>query len=252
MCAPSAQKNSEQSCRHLGFTAFGRFQCESAVHTDCLSRRGRLPAVSAEGCTVVRCKAAASAHDGTVSEFVSAISAKHICFSPCPPGLPGFFRLYYTICPGGLSTVGLRYWWFQFRWGLSPPSPARPDLAQIICPHSPRPPFPPGKGEPSSLFCRGFAPGAPALRRKRHGIPGGKRYRKGGLPPAAYLCPAPGGEDHLKRRRRFSNGWFHLPPVPPLSLAAPFPVESGKLLAKRGGHTPRYPGRQRKPVPLPA
>ena len=81
--------------------------------------------------------------------------------------------------------------------------------------------------------------GKSALRARVGGMGDMKVLRT--LAPVAYPCPAPGGEDHLRRRRRFSDGWFHLPPAPPLSLAAPFPVEIGKLLVKREERLPGIP-----------
>ena len=68
---------------------------------------------------------------------------------------------------------------------------------------------------------RAIAPGAPALDRLRHlfalplWYPAGGFAPGGGLNPGDTCYPCPGGEDHLKRRRRLRR-IVPSPPVPPL------------------------------------
>ena len=90
-----------------------------------------------------------------------------------------------------------------------------PCLYLLFCPLSPHPPSPAGKGEPQSLFRRGFAPGTPAFNRLRHlqNLP--NRYPAGGLPgwspayPAFTFFSAPYPPDPLPRRGRGRPRLFH-------------------------------------------
>ncbi len=136
-------------------------------------------------------------------------------------------------CPRRLWALSRRSGAFR---GVPLPFPVCPDCAILFYPHPPDPPSPAGKGENLSLLCRGLSPpaplqlnprgtasgnipGAPTLypRRGRHCLPGGLRCRKAIAPPAAYLCPAPGGGDHLRRRRRIATDSSISPPGPPRS-----------------------------------
>ena len=108
-----------------------------------------------------------------------------------------------------------------------------PPLACFSAPIPP-PPLPlRGRGNLKVCFAGGFAPGTPALDCLRHrDWRGESRTRRGGLAPAVPDNPAavvpegelapgdtgypcPGGEDHLKRRRRVRR-IVPSPPVPPL------------------------------------
>ena len=85
--------------------------------------------------------------------------------------------------------------------GVPALSPVNPAFRFLFCPLSPRPPSPVGKGEIFCFLMQGASPlASPGLN------PGGTGY------------PRPGGEDHLKRRRRLRR-IVPSPPVP-LSLAA--------------------------------
>ena len=64
-------------------------------------------------------------------------------------------------------------------------------------------------------------PGCPAAR----GEPRARRGAGGGLPPCGTGYPCPGGEDHLKRRRRLRR-IVPSPPVPPLLGCRHCPKES--------------------------
>ena len=103
--------------------------------------------------------------------------------------------------------------------GLPGWSPAYPAFNLLSCPLSPHPPSPVGKGETQSLFRRGLRPRHPcikplaALTEPAKQVPGGGRG--GGCSPCGTWFPCPGGEDHLKRRRRLRR-IVPSPPVPPL------------------------------------
>ena len=112
----------------------------------------------------------------------------------------------------------------------------QPCLSLCFLPPSPLPPSPPGKGELFTFHMQGASPlASPRLRRRRHGLNLRCRCPLGGLPgwsppdlavpesagglnPSGTCSPCPGGEDHLKRRRRLRR-IVPSPPVP-LSLAA--------------------------------
>ena len=93
-----------------------------------------------------------------------------------------------------------------------------PAFSLLSCPLSPRPPSPAGKGEPQSLFRRGLRPRHPcaeplaALTEPASAVPGGGVQS---ALPGGTGYPCPGGEDHLKRRRRVRR-IVPSPPVPPL------------------------------------
>ena len=94
----------------------------------------------------------------------------------------------------------------------------QPCLWFTFLPPSPRPPFPSGEGEDQGFFhARGFAPCIPGAEPGRHllSLPLWKTQR--GLAPRGTGSPCPGGEDHLKRRRRLRR----IVPLPrsPFSLA---------------------------------
>ena len=121
------------------------------------------------------------------------------------------------------------------RRGLAFLSPAYPAFSLLPCPLSPSP-FPNGEGEIYGYFMQGAPPlASPAFNRLRHlqtfsnmnpagDLPGWSpadltaAVPGGGLNPSGTCSPCPGGEDHLKRRRRLRR-IVPSPPIP-LSLAA--------------------------------
>ena len=98
-------------------------------------------------------------------------------------------------------------------------SPACPAFSLLPCPPSPSP-FPDGEEGDQGYFMQGAPPlASPAFNRLRHlqtfsnmnpaeGLPGwlpadlAAAVPAGGLNPSGTCSPCPGGEDHLKRRRR--------------------------------------------------
>ena len=135
--------------------------------------------------------------------------------------------------------------WFD----LLPPLPRRGRI-------SPRPPSPAGKGENQSYFMQGASPlASPGLNPSGTYSPSKNRYPAGCAPGGTYY-PCPGGEDHLKRRRRLRR-IVPSPPVPPLlgwRRCSPVPRPN-----RQGFESPctavitkgtRFP--QEKPMPLPA
>ncbi len=84
-------------------------------------------------------------------------------------------------------------------------------LGCFVAPIPPAP-FPAGRGRLLVFLCKG-------LDGARHWLDLRLAVPCGGLNPSDTCSPCPGGEDHLKRRRRVSDGEFHLPRSP-LSLAA--------------------------------
>ena len=100
--------------------------------------------------------------------------------------------------------------------GLLSLLPAYPAFSLLFCPLSPRPPSPVGKGEIKVIFMQGAAPlASPTLDRLRHLQSLPSRCPQGGCSPCGTCSPCPGGEDHLKRRRRLRR-IVPSPPVPPL------------------------------------
>ena len=109
---------------------------------------------------------------------------------------------------------------------------AYPAFSLLPCPLSPAP-FPNGEGEIYGYFMQGAPPlASPAFNRLRHlqtfsnmnpagGLPGwspadlATAVPGGGLNSSGTCSPCPGGEDHLKRRRRVRR-IVPSPPVPPL------------------------------------
>ena len=93
-----------------------------------------------------------------------------------------------------------------------------PAFSLLSCPLSPQPPSPAGKGVTKSLFRRGLRPRHPctkplaALTEPSSAVPGGGVQS---TLPCGTGYPCPGGEDHLKRRRRLRR-IVPSPPVPPL------------------------------------
>ena len=85
-------------------------------------------------------------------------------------------------------------------------------------PPIPPAPFPGGEGGDFRLFhARGFAPCIPGAEPRRHwfALPLWCLQEGGELNPGGTCYSCPGGEDHLKRRRRLRR-IVPSPPVPPL------------------------------------
>ena len=100
--------------------------------------------------------------------------------------------------------------------GLSFFSPAYPAFGLLSCPLSPQPPSPAGKGENQSYFMQGASPlASPGAEPERHLQSQQKQIPGGRCAPGGTCYPCPGGEDHLKRRRRVRR-IVPSPPVPPL------------------------------------
>ena len=132
--------------------------------------------------------------------------------------------------------------------------PAYPAFSLLSCPLSPRPALaerssPAGKGETITLFRRGLRPRHPgikppaALTEPAAVVPGG------GLNPGGTCYPCPGGEDHLKRRRRLRRivpsppvppllGCRHCLPVPRLNCHAPAGYRNATPAPPRMGQSP--------------
>ena len=123
------------------------------------------------------------------------------------------------------------------RGGLPSLSPAYLAFSLLPCPLSPSP-FPNGEGEIYGYFMQGAPPlASPAFNRLRHlqtfsnmnpaeGLPGWSPANLtaavpgGGLNPSGTCSPCPGGEDHLKRRRRLRR----IVPSPPVPLSPWLPA----------------------------
>ena len=91
--------------------------------------------------------------------------------------------------------------------------PDYPAFSFVFAPYPPDPLPRRGRGGLLLYFAGGSAPGTPALNRLRHlqnlplWYPAGRASPPGGgLNPGGTCYPCPGGEDHLKRRRRVSDG----------------------------------------------
>ncbi len=136
-----------------------------------------------------------------------------------------------------------------------------PPLVYFPAP-SPQPPSPPGKGEIFCFLMQGAPPLAfPALDRLRHlqNLP--LWCLKGGYSPCGTCSPCPGGEDHLKRRRRLRRivpsppvppllGWRHCSPVPRPNRHAPPGIGTPPQPRLARDKAPRrVPGRQLQSVP---
>ena len=109
------------------------------------------------------------------------------------------------------------------REGLPSLSPVAPLPLPSFLPPIPPTPFPGGEGGDFRLFhARGFAPCIPGIRPPAALTEPAAVVPAGGgggcLNPGGTCFPRPGGEDHLKRRRRLRR----IVPLPrsPLSLAA--------------------------------
>ena len=129
---------------------------------------------------------------------------------------------------------------------------ACPAFSLFVCPLSPQPPSPAGKGGDLRLFyARGFAPCIPGAEPGRHRFALPLWKTQCGLAPADTCSPCPGGEDHLKRRRRLRR----IVPLPrsPLSLAAgtvhQSRVSTATLPPGIGTPPPAPPRKGRSPTP---
>ena len=129
-------------------------------------------------------------------------------------------------------------------------SPAYPAFSLLPCPLSPararRALFPGGEGGDQGYFMQGAPPlASPAFNRLRHlqtfsnmnpagDLPGWSPANLtavvpgGGLNPSGTCSPCPGGEDHLKRRRRLRR-IVPSPPVPPLLGCRHCPWKGGSF-----------------------
>ena len=131
-----------------------------------------------------------------------AYSAAVVPAGGLPPALP--VRRVLATPGGGLPSLSPPCPAFSFDSAPYPPDPR----SQSALPT-------PGKGETLSLFCRGLSPPAPpALRRERHGVPGGFSHPEGGLRQrfrltlwfavsggARALLPAPQAAGGRRKRR---------------------------------------------------
>ena len=141
--------------------------------------------------------------------------------------------------------------------GLSFFSPAYPAFGLLSCPLSPSPLPRRGRGRIKVISCKGLRPLHPrGAEPERHLQSQQKQIPGGGRAPGGTCYPCPGGEDHLKRRRRLRR-IVPSPPVPPLlgwRRCSPVPRPN-----RQGFESPctavitkgtRFP--QEKPMPLPA
>ena len=121
---------------------------------------------------------------------------------------------------------------WKTQWGLSPGGtgyPCRcgarggcffgrlsPLPLALFLPPIPPPPLPRREGGDQSYFMQGASPlASPALNRLRHLFALPLWKTQWGLSPGGTCSTCPGGEDHLKRRRRLRR-IVPSPPVPPL------------------------------------
>ena len=148
---------------------------------------------------------------------------------------------------GGACPVGCRLTLppLYLPGGVLSLSPACPAFSLLPCPLSPSP-FPNGEGEIYGYFMQGAPPlASPAFNRLRHlqtfsnmnpagGLPGlspanlAAVVPGGGLNPSGTCSPCPGGEDHLKRRRRLRR-IVPSPPIPPLLGCRHCPWKGGSF-----------------------
>ena len=126
----------------------------------------------------------------------------------------------------------------------------------LFLPPIPPTPFPSGDGGDFCLFRRGLRPRHPgikppaALTEPAAVVPGGAGFAPGGgLNPGGTCYPCPGGEDHLKRRRRLRRivpsppvppllGCRHCLPVPRLNCHAPAGYRNATPAPSRKGQSP--------------
>ena len=159
------------------------------------------------------------------SAEIASGSAKNLCKKSedvggvCPArhwfALP-LWKTQWGACPDVAGAAGVS----DTRRGACPVGrlPTLP-LACCLAPYPPTPLPRWGRGRPKVYFTGGFAPGTPAFNRLRHlqNLP--SKYPAGagggGCSPCGTWFPCPGGEDHLKRRRRLRR-IVPSPPVPPL------------------------------------
>ena len=203
----------------------GRFFCflmqgASPLASPALSRRQHLQFLPSEcpaGGLPLRCRRA-----GVSGTLRGACPRRHLLSLPlwCPVR---------GLAPGVAVSAGVS----GTLWGACPLCrPPTLPLAFFYAPYPPNPLPRRGRGRFFSLFRRGLRPRHPCIKpfaaltelaKQVPGgglAPGGTCYPcrcgvGGGLNPSGTGSPCPGGEDHLKRRRRLRR-IVPSPPVPPL------------------------------------